>query len=328
MRENPEAARPSALQRQLAARIVEDARAAAGAGSAGSAENGGSAKTVETAKTARSGRNGSSRAAAEGATFTELGLARTLGVSRTPVRGALEWLLAQGMVRRTPGGGWQLTAAAGRRRKSAVPAPPPPDTERLFVAIARDRVGERLPADVTEADLMRRYEVPRAAVLKVLNRLAEVGLVERKRGHGWRFLAVAYDRAARDESYAYRLLIEPAALLSPDFSVAPAWLADMRERHRAMMAAPWHETRSVALFDLNAEFHEGLAAASGNRFFQMAIEQQNRLRRFVNVHWTEGPERVQVSCREHLEILDRIAAGDREVAAALMRRHLQQASQL
>jgi len=82
----------------------------------------------------------------------------------------------------------------------------------------------------------------------------------------------------------------------------------------------------VALFELNAEFHEGLAAASGNRFFAMAIHQQNRLRRFVNVHWTYGAERVQVNCREHLEILARLQNGESEVAAALMRRHLELAS--
>lgn len=294
MRANPEpaarsaapAGEPSALQRRLALRIVEDGPR----------------------------------------TLTELGLARQLGVSRTPVRAALEWLRTQGLMRRDDSGAWQLTPGAARRRSIATP--PPDETDRLFVAIARDRIDESLPAEVSEADLMRRYAVPRAVVLKVLARLAEVRLVERKRGHGWRFLAVAYDRATRDESYAFRLLVEPAALLSPAFHAAPAWLQSMRERHLAMMSAPWRETSAVALFDLNAEFHEGLAAASGNRFYQMAVVQQNRLRRFVNVHWTEGPERVQISCREHLEMLDRVAAGERDVAAALMRRHLKLASVL
>ena len=295
MRVNPRTEQPSALQQRLAARIVDDARATAGASLSNQ---------------------------------TEFGLARALGVSRTPVRGALEWLRSQGVLQCTETGAWQLTPAARRRRTAHVPAPPPQETDRIFVAIARDRLEDRLPAEVTEADLMRRYASPRATVTKVLSRLAEVGLVERKRGHGWRFLAVAHDRAARDESYACRLLIEPAALLTSAFKIAPQWLADMRERHQAMLAHTWSEARSVALFDLNADFHEGLASASGNRFFQMAIEQQNRLRRFVNVHWTFGPERVQISCREHLEILDRVAVGDHDVAAALMRRHLEQARRL
>ncbi len=315
MRENPE---PSPLQQRLAWRIVEEARSAAAAALASTGTGNGNGN----------GSGSGSSNSSEAALWTELGLARRFGVSRTPVRAALEWLRAQELIRRNQSGGWQLTPRAGRRRAPPVPAPPPEETDRLFVAIARDRVEDHLATEVSEADLMRRYGVPRAVVLKVLARMAEVGLVERKRGHGWRFLAVAYDQATRDESYAFRLLVEPAGLLSADFTAAPHWLQSMRERHQAMMVAPWRETMSVALFDLNAEFHEGLAAASGNRYFQMAIAQQNRLRRFVNVHWTEGPERVQVSCKEHLEILDRVASRDREVAAALMRRHLQQASEL
>ena len=283
---------PSALQQKLAARIVEAARAGE-----------------------------------PGAALSELGLAQALGVSRSPVRAALAWLQGRNVMKREPGSGWVLTSRAARSARIEL-APPVEEPERLFVAIARDRVQGALAGDTTEADLMRRYGVTRPTVLKVLARLAEVGLVERKRGHGWSFLPVGYDDAARAESYAFRLLVEPAALSSTGFRLAPAWAAAMRSRHEAMLSQPWRETSSVALFDLNAEFHEGLAAASGNRFLLMAIQQQNRLRRFVNIHWTDGPERVQVSCQEHLEILARAEAGQTDVAAALMRQHLLQASRL
>jgi DNA-binding GntR family transcriptional regulator len=289
MRRDPE---PSALHRRLAARIVEAVRAGGEAG------------------------------------VSELGLARELGVSRTPVRATLEWLQRQGLARRAASGGWRAGRARARLRESLDLAPPASEADRLYIAIARDRLQEALPAEVSEADLMRSYGASRAVVQQVLARLAEVGVAERKRGHGWRFLELGYDQAAHDESYAFRLLIEPAAMLAPGFAPAPAWLASMRERHRAMMRAPWRETSAVALFDLNAEFHEGLAAASGNRFYAMAIAQQNRLRRFVNLHWTDGAERVQVSCREHLQILEHVAAGEADVASVLMRRHLLQASRL
>jgi DNA-binding GntR family transcriptional regulator len=282
-------AAPSPLQRRIAARLLDEARRADPASA-----------------------------------FSELGLAQRLGVSRTPVRAALAWLHGRGLVQRAEGG-WRLSSRALR---AAVPSAPPEETERLFVAIARDRVEGGLPEQVTEAALMRRYSASRPALLKVLAKLSETGLVTRRRGHGWAFEPVAYDDAARAESYAFRLLVEPAALRSPGFAPPPGWLGSMRERHERMMGERWRPTLSVALFDLNAEFHEGLAAASGNRYVAMAVAQQNRLRRFVNVHWTDGPERVQVSCREHLEILARLEAGDREVAAALMQRHLELASRL
>ena len=43
----------------------------------------------------------------------------------------------------------------------------------------------------------------------------------------------------------------------------------------------------------------------------------------ANYDWTFGRERVVVSCREHLEILDHL---EREAAAAAMRRHLDAAA--
>ena len=91
---------------------------------------------------------------------------------------------------------------------------------------------------------------------------------------------------------------------------------------------PWSETASIALYEMNATFHEGLAAASRNRYLLVAVQQQNRLRRFANYDWTFGHERVVVNCREHLAILDQLEAGQHEAAAALMRRHLQGAAKL
>jgi DNA-binding GntR family transcriptional regulator len=95
-----------------------------------------------------------------------------------------------------------------------------------------------------------------------------------------------------------------------------------------MLDTPWSQTKSIALYEMNAAFHEGLVAASQNRYLLVAIQQQNRLRSFANYDWTFGYERVVVNCREHLAILDRLEAGDREAAANLMRLHLQRAAAL
>ena len=91
---------------------------------------------------------------------------------------------------------------------------------------------------------------------------------------------------------------------------------------------PWSDTVSIALYEMNAAFHEGLAAASGNRYLLVAVQQQNRLRRFGNYDWTFGHERVIVNCREHLAILDQLEASQNEAAAALLRRHLEGAARL
>ena len=215
-----------------------------------------------------------------------------------------------------------------RARRKTPRQPGPTDADRLFLAIARDRRAGKLAEDVSEGDLIRRYHVTRATVQQVLVRLSEVAAVQRKPGHGWRFLPTISDPTARAESYRLRRIIEPAALLEPGYRLAPGWIDEMRQRHHDMLATPWNEASSIALYEMNAAFHEGLATASGNRFLLVAVQQQNRLRRFTNYDWVFGYQRVVVNCREHLAILDRLEAGEREAAAQLLRRHLESAAKL
>lgn len=264
---------------------------------------------------------------APGTRLAEVALAERLQVSRTPVRAALKLLANRRLIRVGASRGY-VVADETPSAKKAPARPAPADTDRLFLAIARDCRGGRLPVDVSERDLMQRYGATRPMVQRVLARLAEVAAVQRKPGHGWRFQPTIADAQTRAESYRYRILIEPAGLLQPDFQLDPGWAADMRRRHEETLQQPWSETASIGLYEMNAAFHEGLAAASGNRFLLVAVQQQNRLRRFANYDWVFGYPRVVVNCREHLAILDRLEAGEREAASQLLRHHLERAAKL
>ena len=262
---------------------------------------------------------------APGTHVTEAALAQRLRVSRTPVRAALDRLAAGGIVVRRPNRGVALLVAppapaAGAAEDGA--AAGADQVDAAMVRVARDRETGALPEEISEAALMRRYGLGRTEVQRVLARFADLGMVARRPGYGWEFVPSVLDDAVREESYRFRLVVEPAALLEPGFALDSAFVADMRQRHRAVLAGPWDPAAAVRFFEMNAAFHEGLAAASGNRFLLAAVRRQNQMRRLSNYRWGYGTARVAVSCREHLEILDRIERGDREVAAALMRRHL------
>lgn len=254
---------------------------------------------------------------APGDRLKESQLADRLQVSRSPVRAALARLASDGFVEHHPNRGMILLATPPQTGSADV-AP----SEDMLVTIARLRREGLLGQQFTEAELMRMADADRPRVRQALTSLEGLGVVRRRSGYGWEFSVATRDSAARAESFRFRILIECAAIMEPDFKLETDWIQAMRDRHKQMIEAEWTETSSVVLFEMNAEFHQGISNASGNRYIADAMQRQNQLRRLSNYNWKHGPGRVVTTCSEHLEILDRLAMGDREVAASLMRRHL------
>jgi DNA-binding GntR family transcriptional regulator len=262
-----------------------------------------------------------------GAWLSENALAQAFGVSRTPVRGALAVLSKRGLLNAVPRRGYLL-----KRPVRDQDLEPYADTENdhdwLVERMAADRFAGNLPGQVSETDLMRRYGVARGALVRVLTRMARDSVIERRDGHGWKFLPTLDSAEVRDESYQFRLLLEPASLLEPTFRFDLARAKRLREIHLALLTGGLKQVSSVKFFELNAQFHEFIALCSGNRFFQQAVVSQNRLRRFFSYNWTYGADRMRDACTEHVAILDSLIAGDREHAASLLRLHLLGASRI
>ncbi len=196
------------------------------------------------------------------------------------------------------------------------------EDRELFVAIAEARNTGRLPADCTQQELVRLFGAKLPTVGRVLRHLSELGLVERKRGHGWSFVASINSASAQADSYAFRQILEPAELLQPGFELDRQWASACRARHLVFRRKPWRKTLAVEFFEMNADFHEQLARCSGNRYLLDAIQRQNQVRSFLNYQWPYGVDRVRASIEEHLTILDALEAGQNRRAADLMRSHL------
>lgn len=254
--------------------------------------------------------------------LVEHDLCQAFGVSRTPIRGALKLLAQQGAVESRANRGFVLLGSVKAAPQIEAANIQDEEDKQLFVAIAEARNLGRLPTQCTQQELVRMFGAKLATVGRVLRQLSEMGLVERKPGNGWSFIASIDSAAAQAESYAFRQILEPAVLLQPGFELDRAWAQACRARHIAFKRKPWRPTLAVEFFEMNSDFHEQLARCSGNRYMLGAVQRQNQLRSFLNYHWDYGVERVQSSITEHMAILDALEAGDRDTAAELMRGHL------
>lgn len=258
-----------------------------------------------------------------GCQLKEHWLASELGLSRSPVRAALRLLEQFGVVRAIPNQGSFLSRPAAELDDGNWGLPPTGE-ERLYTALTRDRFANRLESQINVTELVRRYDASRSLVERVLARLADEGLVEREAGRGWRFMPTVDNQQVYEESYRFRLTIEPMAILDPGFRHDIKHLAEMKHRHEELIAELAHSVPSRGLVEVDADFHESIGAWSNNRFIMQAIQQQTRLRRLMEFQFSAAdPERMVQSCREHLAILDALAAGAREKAADLMRRHIE-----
>lgn len=254
--------------------------------------------------------------------LVEQDLCRQFGVSRTPVRGALKLLATRGVVESRTNRGFVLLGPVKTAPEVDSLSLEDEEDNGLFIAIAEARNSGRLPADCTQQEMVRMFGAKLPTVGRVLRRLSELGLVERKRGNGWSFIASINSEGAQAESYAFRQIIEPAELLQPGFELDREWAKACRARHLIFKRKPWRSTLAVEFYEMNADFHEQLARCSGNRYLLDAMQRQNQVRSFLNYAWTHGVDRVRASIEEHLAILDALEGGENRRAAELMRGHL------
>ncbi|WP_321937466.1 GntR family transcriptional regulator [Paraburkholderia sp. J8-2] len=248
-------------------------------------------------------------------------LAEKIGTSRTPVNAALHHLAALGVVYYDANRGFFMAQAARDVTDVAEQFFKEPD-DPLYLKIADDRLARRLPDVVSEADLMRQYDVSRSELRRVLSRMQEEGWLERQVGHGWQFMPMIDSVDAYEESYLFRASIEPTGIMSPTFKANRAELEELRRRQEFIAGSGYLTMNSVELFEANSEFHETIAKWSGNRFIAQSVRRMDRLRRLVEYRQARARKPRQGQAKEHLAILDAIAQHDLLKAATLLREHI------
>jgi DNA-binding GntR family transcriptional regulator len=262
-----------------------------------------------------------------GEPLREQTFAQALGVSRSPIRRVFALLAEWNLATQEPNRGYFLKQDAGEIQASAFPLASDP-FEDFYLRVVDDILAGEIPSHFFEAQLLRRYEVPRGQLLKVLNRLAGEAMVERKPGQGWELKDFVHNTKAHIQSYRFRMAIEPAALLEPGYQVNQAAFASARQQQQALIDGGINTLSRAQLFQIGAQFHELIVQCSGNVFFIDALRQQNQLRRFMGYKANIDRSRLVTQCQEHIHLLDLIESGRREEAAQFLWRHLDEVGRL
>ena len=255
--------------------------------------------------------------------LTETALSEVLGTSRGPIRAALTRLTAEGYVEQIPYRGFFLgNVVEADPDMPTAEQDAASDDEGLYLSIADDRLVGNLPSTVSEPDLMRRYGISRPRLRRILTRIAAEGWIERREGRGWSFVHLIDSVDAYRESYELRQMLEPAGLINDGFKINQTILDRLRQQQTMVREGGWKILTQIELFETNAQFHEGLAAMSGNRFLVGIIERQNQLRRLVEYRQTLNREQVRGQNDEHLQILEALEKGHRNEASQILAHHL------
>lgn len=243
------------------------------------------------------------------------------GVSRTPIRSAFKLLQERDILEWRPEEGYFLAIDSAEDISLNMRAL---EDAEYSVAhqILSDRADRRIGSIQSVSALVRRYKAPRAAVLNALKVLAKDGIVRQLPGRAWAFQAMVDSANAVEDSFDFRLAMEPSAILAPDFVLDDKRAVLLREQMNGFLNAGEGTATPAGFRRIDVEFHTLIAECSGNRFLRGSLTAHHRLRK-ASQKMTPTPEfRLRQAMLEHLEILDSLERSQFQLAADQIIVHL------
>jgi DNA-binding GntR family transcriptional regulator len=276
-----------------------------------------------------------SGAVSAGTHLAETAIAQRFGISRAPARQALSELEREGFVRKSQTRGYEVLPLSGR--------PPEPDHQPAsMTALAADRIQfqpswELIYGEIeielvsrtslaswriNEAALAKAYHVSRTVARDVVARLQQRGIVRKDDSGRW--YAPALTEKHIGELYELRWALEPLALEKAFPRLPPDLLDRMLGNVEASMASD-AEIDGGRLDALEQELHVELLGHCDHQALMQAISLPQAL--LVAHHFlyqgTSELFETEPFLPEHLDVLQRLSAGDVTSAKAALVRHLQ-----
>ena len=269
---------------------------------------------------------------AEGAVLKESSIATQLGISRAPVRRALDMLRSEGVIRAAEGQGFVIgqgePQALSPRELNEILSD---GDEKLDRSASWERIFAEISAEVMtampfgtyriqEAELGDYHHVSRTVAREVLWRLMDRRLIEKNRKSHW----IVGQMTARDirDTLEMRQLLEPCALGQVAGQLDPDWLAALAERIELAIAG-FPACGGAAIdeieFAMFQQMYEGLRNVR-----MLASLRRNQLSlwvaRLFRQHFPIRDDRAALHA--YGEIVHHLRGGSVDVAQVLLRSHL------
>ncbi len=258
-----------------------------------------------------------------GEPIREVTLSKTHGISRTPVRLALDRLVEGGYAFRIPNLGVRVTDSPRPINTNEIPSTPPEVVhstirERTYekilewITTGRLKPGERLIA----SHLSRELNVGETPVILALQMLGQGGMVQKLPRRG--YYVQNMDLHQVEQIYDIREYLEGAA--------AALAARNLSEEGRRILQRFYDQTMDRrALVDADTRFHQVIMENSGNNLLKKHLKELlGSIRLFHVLGLRVSEARLQEVVDEHRAIITSVLSGDVTSAEHHMREHMRQ----
>jgi DNA-binding GntR family transcriptional regulator len=193
--------------------------------------------------------------------------------------------------------------------------------EQVAEALRAALVSGALQAGVVYSapGLAERFGVSATPVREAMLDLVQAGLVEAVPNKGFRVTELT--SRDLDEYTAIRALLEPPTVASVAAHAPKERIEELRPLAEAIVTAAARRD-VLAYVEADNAFHLALLGLAGNDHLVEVVRDLRYRSRLYGVPGLAERDELEPSARQHIELLDVVAGGDAEVAAALTAAHL------
>jgi DNA-binding GntR family transcriptional regulator len=177
---------------------------------------------------------------------------------------------------------------------------------------------------LTEEELCKRFQVSRSPIREALRVLAADGFLKRMPNRS--YVVKQYSVEEVEELYEVRQALELYTVERLADKELPrhhqAELEDLRRTWTELLNEPSKRPEEFAILD--TLFHDTLANILGNKSLLRNLRSINERLTLFRMLDFENHSRAEQTCRQHLEIVDRILAHDRSGARAAMQSNIEE----